>query len=113
METWEQYREGAFKFLSDLPMDVWVTRHTMIAVTIMMLVAETYGFDTAPMEGFDSTGVGAESDIPEEAEVVALLAIGRAQEPDKAYPGRFSLERIAFSERYGDAWQGRNREGRP
>src|SRR6202012_1175752 len=32
---------------------VWVNRHTMIALTTMMLVAETYGLDTAPMEGFD------------------------------------------------------------
>ena len=35
---------------------------------------------------------------------VALLAIGRATEPDKPYTGRFELERIVFKERYGDAW---------
>src|SRR5438105_2188596 len=45
-----KYKQGAIDFLSMLPMDVWVNRHTMIALTTMMLVAEAYGLDTAPME---------------------------------------------------------------
>jgi Nitroreductase family len=61
----------------------------MIAVTTMMLVAEAYGFDAAPMEGFDPAKVKTEFGIPNEAEVVALLAIGHAEGPDKVYPGRF------------------------
>ena len=73
----------------------------MIAVTTMMIAAEAYGFDTAPMEGFDAAGVRREFGIPDEGEVCALLAIGRGKEPDKAYPGRFSLEEIVYSERYG------------
>ena len=106
IETWKQAREGALKFLTGMQkMDVWVNRHTMIAFTTMMLAAEAYGFDTAPMEGFDAAGVKREFGIPEEAEVVALLAIGRGAEPDKAYAGRFSLDRIVFKERYGEAWK--------
>ena len=104
--TWEKSRDGAFKFLDNMQsMPVWVHRHTMIAYTTMLLAAEAYGFDTAPMEGFDPAAVKREFNIPEEAEVCALLAIGRGQEPEKAYPGRFSLNRIVFSERYGEAWQ--------
>jgi nitroreductase len=94
----------ARKFLDAFPMNVWVNRHTMIAFTTMMLVAEAYGFDTAPMEGFDPEQVKREFGIPGEAEVVALLAIGRMRDPDKPYPGRFPLSRIAFQERYGGAW---------
>ena len=106
IDTWEQYRDGAFQFLTTAQsMPVWVNRHTMIAVTTMMLAAEAYGFDTAPMEGFDAAGVKREFGIPEEAEVVALLAIGRGAEPEKAYPGRFSLDRIVFAERYGESWK--------
>ncbi|HEX8475274.1 MAG TPA: nitroreductase family protein [Pyrinomonadaceae bacterium] len=104
-ETVEQYKQGALGFISQMRSDVWVNRHTMIAVTTMMLVAEAYGFDTAPMEGFDAAGVKREFNIPDEAEVVAMLAIGRAAEPDKAYPGRFELNRIVFAERYGFAWE--------
>lgn len=104
-ENVESAKQGAMKFLSTIPLDVWLNRHTMIAVTAMMLVAESYGFDTAPMEGFDPEAVKREFGVTSEEEVVALLAIGRAQEVDKPYPGRFPLEQIAFSERYGEAWR--------
>jgi nitroreductase len=92
---------GAFAFLDHQPMEMWVNRHTMIAFTSMMLAAEAFGLDTAPMEGFDAAKVKEAFDIPEEGEVVALLAIGRAKSPDKAYPGRFPLERIVYRERFG------------
>jgi nitroreductase len=104
-ETVERAKQGAMNFLSTIPLDVWLNRHTMIDVTTMMLVAESYGFDTAPMEGFDPEAVKLEFGIPAEDEVVALLALGRAEKPEKAYPGRFPIEHIVFSERYGDAWE--------
>jgi len=104
-EDVEDAKRAAMRFLSNIPLDVWLTRHTMIAVTTMMLVAESYGFDTAPMEGFDPAAVKREFSVPAEDEIVALLAIGRAKEPDKLYPGRFPLEQIVFDERYGDAWR--------
>ncbi|MBA2732415.1 MAG: nitroreductase family protein [Acidobacteria bacterium] len=111
LDTWERYRDGAISALSHAPMPLWVNRHTMIAVTTMMLVAEAYGFDTAPMEGFDAAGVRAEFGIPEEAEVCALLAIGRAAAPDKVYPGRFELDRIVYGERYGEKWESSLKSG--
>jgi nitroreductase len=105
IETWEQARDGAVQALTAMQkMDVWVNRHVMIAFTTLMLVAEAYGFDTAPMEGFDAAGVKREFGLPDEAEVCALLAIGRAAAPEKAYPGRFDLDRIIYSERYGEKW---------
>jgi nitroreductase len=104
-EEVENAKQGALQFLSNIALDVWLNRHTMIAVTYMMLMAECYGYDTAPMEGFDPEAVKREFDIPAEDEVVALLAIGRAQEPDKSYPGRFPLEQQVFNERYGEVWQ--------
>jgi nitroreductase len=106
LENVESYKQSAFNFLGTQPMDVWVNRHTMIAVTTMMLAAETYGFDTAPMEGFDPAAVKREFNIPDEAEVVALLAIGRMKPPDRPYTGRFPLGRIVFAERFGDPWRG-------
>ena len=104
-ENAEKAAQGAIQFISTLDPALWVNRHTMIAVTTMMLVAEAYGFDTAPMEGFDPAAVKREFGIPDEAEVVALLAIGRAQTPDKPYTGRFPLERIVFEERFGQPWK--------
>ena len=104
-ENTQKYMEGALGFLSTLPMDVWVNRHTMIAFTTLMLAAEAYGFDTAPMEGFDAAAVKKEFAIPDEAEVVALLAIGKAKAPDKPYSGRFELNRIVYAEKYGEGWK--------
>ena len=104
-ENTQKYMEGALGFLATLPMDVWVNRHTMIAFTTLMLAAEAYGFDTAPMEGFDAAAVKREFAIPDEAEVVALLAIGKAKPPDKPYGGRFELSRIVYAEKYGEGWK--------
>lgn len=101
----EQAARSAVDSLSKLPLNMWVNRHTMIGLTSMMLLAEAYGFDTAPMEGFDADGVKREFGIPEEGEVVALLAIGRAAPPDKPYPGRFALDRVVFAERFGQPWK--------
>lgn len=109
LDGWQQARDGAVGFISHAPeMSVWVTRHTMIAATCLMLIAEAYGFDTAPMEGFDPAGVKAEFGIPDEAEVVALIAMGRGVAPDKAYPGRFALDTIAYAETYGELWTPKN-----
>lgn len=66
--------------------------------TIWRLAEETLGYDTAPIEGFDAAGVKRECGIPDEANVIALLAIGHLKEPDKKYPGRLPTEKIAFEE---------------
>jgi nitroreductase len=103
-ENVPKIRQQALEFLGALPANMWVNRHVMIAFTTMMLVAEAYGFDTAPMEGFDAAAVKREFGAPEEAEVVALLAIGRAAPPDKPYTGRLPLREIFFNERFGSPW---------
>jgi nitroreductase len=95
-------KKGALEFLDGQAMPVWVTRHAMIAATYLMLAAEAYGLATAPMEGFDPAAVKRAFDVPDEAEVVALLAIGRAREPLKTYPGRFAVEELVHRERFED-----------
>lgn len=81
--------------------DVWANRHTMIAFTTMMWAAETRGYDTAPMEGFEEDKVKALLNIPERVRVVALLAIGRRKGLDKKYGGRFDIARTVFAEEWG------------
>jgi nitroreductase len=97
-------KQNALQFLGTIAPAVWVNRHTMIAVTTMMLMAEAYGLDTAPMEGFDPAAVRHVLGLPDNAEVVAMLAIGFGQEPDKLYGGRLALTETVHSERYGVRW---------
>jgi nitroreductase len=99
-EELEKVGKMASGFVETFPPAVWLNRHTMIAFTTMMLVAEAYGLDTAPMEGFDPEAVKREFGLLEKAEVVALLALGFAQSPDKAYPGRLALKEIVHEERF-------------
>lgn len=80
---------------------VWANRHTMIAFTTMMWAAETLGYDTAPMEGFEEDKIKALLKIPESVRVVALLAIGRGKGQDKAYGGRFDPSRTVFADEWG------------
>jgi nitroreductase len=106
-EMVSQIKEQASNYLEKgIAQPVWLNRHTMIAFTTMMLVAETYGFDTAPMEGFDPQTVKKEFGLPENAEVIALLAIGYAKEPDKSYGGRLTLSEFVYDEQYGKRWNG-------
>lgn len=81
--------------------DIWANRHTMIALTTMMWMAEAIGYDTAPMEGFDEAKVKALLHIPERVRVVALLAIGRRKGNDKPYGGRFDTSHTVFAEEWG------------
>ncbi|HEX3988677.1 MAG TPA: nitroreductase family protein [Verrucomicrobiae bacterium] len=102
-------KQQASNFLErGIPQPIWLNRHTMIAFTTMMLVAETYGLDTAPMEGFDPEAVKREFNLPDNAEVIALLAIGFAKDPDKPYGGRLALEEFVYDELYGQPWKGKN-----
>lgn len=81
--------------------DLWANRHTMIAFTTMMWTAETLGYDTAPMEGFEEDKVKGLLKIPERVRVIALLGIGRLKGPDKPFAGRFPAEKTVFEHEWG------------
>lgn len=89
-------------YLSNHPNIVmWLNRHVMIAFTHMLLMAETLGYDTAPMEGYEEDKVRDVLKLPLSYHVVALLGIGHLQGPDKHYGGRFDMARTVFAEEYG------------
>lgn len=88
--------------LSELPnKEAWVTRQVMIATTFMMLMAESLGYDTAPMEGFEEDRVRDVLRLPLSYHVVALLAIGHRKGKDKFHGGRFPMRRTVFGEEHG------------
>ncbi len=97
-----QAKETIPNYLSNHPnIAVWLNRHVMIAFTHMMLMAETLGYDTAPMEGFEEEKVRDVLKLPLSYHVVALLGIGHLQGPDKHNGGRFDPSRTIFAEEYG------------
>ncbi|HLP24171.1 MAG TPA: nitroreductase family protein [Acidobacteriota bacterium] len=88
------------------PIRVWLHRHVMMAFTCMMLTAEALGWDTTLVERFDADAVASTLSLPTDAEVVALLAIGRAASVDLPEHDSSSLAHLVYSERYGEPWQG-------
>lgn len=104
-KTAESIRRNARSYLNRVDRREWVTRQTMIAFTYLMLAAESFGLDTAPMEGFSEEKVRAAFGIPEHVMVVALLAIGYGRPPDKPFGGRFDLERVVYEEAWGRGWR--------
>ncbi len=98
----EQAKNSIPNYLSNHPnMPMWLNRHVMIAFTHMMLMAETLGYDTAPMEGFEQEKVHEVLKLPLSYHVVALLGIGHLNGPDKFDGGRFSMARTVFDEEFG------------
>jgi nitroreductase len=81
---------------------VWINRHVMIAFTTMMWMAETLGYDTAPMEGFFEDKVKSVLNIPNHVRVVALLGIGKRKGQDKPYAGRRKPKNLCFMEKWGE-----------
>lgn len=81
---------------------VWLNRHTMIAFTTMMWMAEALGYDTAPMEGFSESQVRKALGMPDRIRVIALLAIGHRKGEDKKYGGRAPMETKIFAEKWGN-----------
>lgn len=98
-------KASAFQFIDKLPREVWLTRQVMIAFTYLMLGFEALGWQTAPMEGFDAEAVRSTLGLPEDTEVVALLAVGRGADSAVLHPGRLTIDRIAFDDDYGAPWQ--------
>lgn len=94
-------RRNAASYLNSYPPELWVFRQVMIAFTHLMLAAESYGIDTAPMEGFWEERVQETLGLPKHVRVVALLALGYREGDDKPFGGRFDPERTVHWERYG------------
>ncbi len=95
-------RQNAVAFINTLPRDTWLNRQVMIAFTYLMLAFEAQGWDTAPMEGFDAGAVRKVVALPDNAAVVALLAVGRGIGNEPVHPGRLGIGDIAFVDRFGE-----------
>jgi nitroreductase len=85
---------------------VCLNRQVMIALSSMMLMAEALGLSAVPMQGFDTEAIKEEFKLPVAAEVIALLAIGFAQEydNDNICGGHLAYPETIYAEQFGQAW---------
>jgi nitroreductase len=84
----------------------WLNKQVMLAFSFMLLTAETLGYDTAPMEGFEQDKVHEALRLPLSYRVVALLAIGHLKGADKFDGGRFHMGHTVFAEEFGKPFKG-------
>lgn len=100
----EQAKSSVPDYLSSFSTDkmsAWLNKQVMLAYSFMLLTAETLGYDTAPMEGFEQDKVHEVLRLPISYRVVALLAVGRLKGADKFDGGRFNMAHTVFSEEFG------------
>ena len=83
----------------------WLNKQVMLAFSFMLLTAETLGYDTAPMEGFEQDKVHEALRLPLSYWVVALLAIGHLKGADKFDGARFDMGHTVFGEEFGKSFK--------
>lgn len=71
---------NAFAAQSEDERETWGQGQAYIALGYLLLAAEARGYQTSPMLGFDPAAVKKLLDLPENARVPALIAIGRGTE---------------------------------
>ena len=99
-----QLKSHVESYLSSLNRDQmhgWLNKQVALASAFMMLTAESLGYDTAPMEGFEQERVHEILRLPLSYWVVSLLVVGRLKGSDKYDGGRFGLAHTVFAEEYG------------
>jgi nitroreductase len=81
----------------------WALRSSMLAAGTMMIAAQGFGVDSAPMEGFDAARIKQEFGVPDDHVVCRVVCLGYALERDP-FPGRFDLEHVCYEEHFGQPW---------
>jgi nitroreductase len=60
--------------------DQWGTSQTYIALGYLLLAAEAFGLGSSPIIGFDQASVKTQFQLPDHAEIAALVALGYPDE---------------------------------
>jgi nitroreductase len=75
-------------------------RSCALAAQTLMLAAQSMGFDSCPMTGFDFGQVGELINLPADHVLVMAVAIGRGVEQAPPRAGRRALAVVAVSDRF-------------
>mgnify|MGYP000488718506 CR=1 FL=1 len=93
----DRYINGTRSRLAKLSVEerqAWAAEQTVYAVSYLTLAAQSMGYDTSVMGGFDGAKVAALLDIPAHAKVVVMVTLGRGTEPGFPHH-RHSVNRIS------------------
>jgi nitroreductase len=92
--AWQARVRRYFDPLTPAQRTAWANGQTFIAVGWLLLIAQSRGLVTSPMQGFNAEGVKQLLGLPGTATVAALVAIGRGA--DEGHRGdRHPVDRVA------------------
>lgn len=63
--------------ISSFGLDVWSIKSCALAAENLMLAFRSYGYDTCPMEGYDSCRVKKTMKLPRKAKIVMIIGAGK------------------------------------
>lgn len=66
--------------ISSFGMNTWAVKSTALACENLMLAFRAHGYDTCPMEGFDSWKVKSALQLPHRAEITMIISAGKRAE---------------------------------
>ena len=87
------YLRDTFGRQSEADREAWAAAQGHIALGYLLLAAEAHGYQTSPVAGFDAAKVKALLDLPANARIPAIVAIGRGAEEGFSHH-RHPLDRI-------------------
>lgn len=92
----DQYYRGKEQTQRDEAM-----RSCGIAAQTLMLAAKSLGYDSCPMDGFDSTAVSQLINLPEDHVIAMFVAIGKRTQDAWPRSGQLSLDEVVISNSFG------------
>ena len=81
--------------ISSFGMNTWAVKSTALACENLMLAFRSHGYDTCPMEGFDSWKVKKAMGLPRKAEIVMIISAGK-RDDGGVYGPRMRFPRSQF-----------------
>jgi nitroreductase len=76
---------------------VTIHKSVALAAQTFMLAVKAYGYDTCPIEGFDSKRIKKYLKLPRKAEINMVITVGEGTSEGIFYPRkRFSYEQVVF-----------------
>lgn len=78
-------------------------RSCAIAAQTIMLVAQSLGYYSCPMDGFDYKRVGHLVRLPDDHEICLMICIGKATQEPWPRGGQLDLEDVFFENRFPEA----------